>query len=102
MRVILCVKDAKKNYRVTAYGNLDIPNDGNLGEYLQKVLSFTIEQEFADLRPFAKYSPTGIVSTTERREFYEFEVVSGDASNTGHLRILGLAEDQECLPADAP
>jgi hypothetical protein len=102
MRVVFCVKDTKGNYRVTAYGTLeDLPEDGNMGEYAQKELSFTIEQEFGDVQPFAERLPTGIISATARREFYEFEIVSG-TGNTGRLKILALAKEQSCLPADAP
>lgn len=102
MRVVFCARDTKGNYRVTAYGALEnVPDDRKIGEYVQKELPFTIEQEFGDVRPFAEHLPIGIVSSMEEREFYEFEVVSG-TGDTGHLKILAIAKEQGCLPADAP
>lgn len=101
MRVVLCVRDAKRNYRVTAYGNLDIPDDGSIEGHMGKELPFTIDQEFGDVQPFTRYLPDGIISGTEKEEFYHFQVVSGVGSS-GRLRILALAEERECLPADAP
>jgi hypothetical protein len=59
-----------------------------------------IEQEFGNTEPFAEHLPTGIVSATEKREFYEFEVVSG-SGDTGRLKVLALAKEQGCLPANA-
>lgn len=102
MRAVFCVKDIKGDYRVTAYGDLaGLADDEDIGSFMGKELSFTIEQEFGDARPFAERLPMGIVSATEKREFYEFEVVTG-SGDAGRLRIRALAEEQHCLPADAP
>jgi hypothetical protein len=102
MRVVFCVKDIKSNYRVTAYGDLaGLADDEDIGPFVGKELSFTIEQEFGDVRPFAERLPTGIVSATEKGKFYEFEIVSG-SGDAGRLKILALAKEQGCLPVDAP
>ena len=65
MRVVFCVKDIKSNYRVTAYGDLaGLADDEDIGPFVGKELSFTIEQEFGDVRLFAERLPTGIVSAS--------------------------------------
>ncbi len=102
MRVVFCVKDTKSNYRVTAYGDLaGLADDEDIEPIVGKELSFTLEQKFGDVRPFAERLPMGIVSATEKKKFYEFEVVSG-SDDAGRLKILALAKEQGCLPADAP
>jgi hypothetical protein len=99
---VFCVKDTKSDYRVTAYGDLaGLADDEDIGPFVGKELPFTIEQEFGDVEPFAERLTTGIISATETRKFYEFEVVFG-SGDAGRLKILALAKEQDCLPADAP
>lgn len=101
LRVTFCVKDTKSNCRVTAYGNLLELGDGDdISSHAGRALSFTIDQEFGDIGPFAERLPIGIVSVTGKREFYEFEVLSG-SGKTGILKILQPAKEGSCLPADA-
>jgi len=101
VRVTFCVKDAKDNYRVTAYGNLTELEDGDrIGFHIGRELSFAIDREFDDVESFIERFPEGIVSATEKKEFYEFEVLSG-SGKTGLLKILQPAKERSCLPPDA-
>ena len=101
MKVVLCVTDEEGRYRVTAYGWLNL--DGKmLDEVLGQVIEFTLERDMGDF-PFLDCPPRcaeGILTTIERRAFYEFKVVSGDGQK-GWLIIGAFAPAQGCLPANA-
>jgi hypothetical protein len=102
IRVTFCVKDVKSNYRVTAHGTLLEFEDGDeIRSHAGQTLAFAIDQEFGDIVPFAEHRPTGIVSAAGKKEFYEFEVLSG-SGQMGILRILKPAKERSCLSADAP
>ena len=100
MEIVLCVKDNKQEYRVTAFGTIDIPEE-DLDQFVGKVLSFTVERDLGDVGPFTEYRPRGIMrATAVSSKFYEFEVISG-TGNSGQLKVLAASSEKGCLPADA-
>lgn len=101
VNIILCIKDIKQEYRVSAYGKMEqLADDASFGQHIGKILPFTIEKNFADSSLIIE-SLKGIISTTTHRKFYEFEIVSGQGL-TGYLKIIDLSIQQSCLSADAP
>ena len=82
--------------------NLGHSRTRGISQHIGETLSFTIEHEFGDIKPFVECRPRGIVRETEGSgRFYEFEVISG-TGNSGQLRVLAASSEKGCLPADAP
>lgn len=90
-------RDKAESPRSAAEGTLDIPEGDNIGQYIGRVLPFTLKISYSDLPFRAHGTNEGVVAEVGSPKYYNFQIVEMDKRasaerRTGRLRILSEAK----------